>query len=66
MRFEKGREEVIEDSRFGLRKLLITLKHIEKLRDFLKTQPKLCFLFVAMEAESSKDLMHCIMNDQLG
>ena len=51
-RFKNGREDINDDPHVGQAKFVITPDSIEKVRDFLKIQPKSSLRFMEMELAS--------------
>lgn len=65
-RFKIGREDINDDPHVGQAKFVITPESIEKVREFLKIQPKSSLRFMEMELGMSKDSIHRILTQQLG
>jgi len=65
-RFKAGREDVNDDERPGRPSEAITVKNIEKVRDFVKVSKKSSVRFLEMELGISKTTIHRILTEKLG
>ena len=65
-RFSEGRESLEDDEHVGQPKFVITPNNIEKVREFIKREPKSSVRYMEMELNISKDSIHRILTEVLG
>lgn len=65
-RFQEGRETLEDDQHVGQPKFVITPPNIEKVREFIKAEPKSSLRYMEMELNISRDSIHRILTDHLG
>lgn len=64
-RFKEGRESLEDDEHVGQPKFVITPENIEKVREFIKNEPKSSVRYMEMELNISKDSIHRILTEKL-
>ena len=64
-RFKNGREDINDDQHVGQLKFVLTGRSIEKVRNFLKIEPKSSLQLIESELHISKTTIYRIVRDKL-
>ena len=64
-RFQEGREDIQDDEHPGPSNTVVTQSNIEKVREFIKNEPKSSLRYMEMELNMSKNSIHRILTNHL-